>query len=128
MAQDGNELITKHATMPPWGLEGKRILVAVSAGVAAYKTCILVRALIRAGAMIKIVMTESARAFVSAETFQALSGEPVYTDLWDDRVADRRRKWLVPASVRKTNAVTPIPRSGRSARRSAVHWNTFWAK
>ncbi|MFZ9492090.1 MAG: flavoprotein, partial [Burkholderiaceae bacterium] len=89
MAQDGNELITKHATMPPWGLEGKRILVAVSAGVAAYKTCILVRALIRAGAMIKIVMTESARAFVSAETFQALSGEPVYTDLWDDRVSNR---------------------------------------
>lgn len=72
-----------------WGLAGKRILVAVSAGVAAYKTCILVRDLMRAGANIKIVMTEAARAFVSAETFQALSGEPVFTDLWDDRIHNR---------------------------------------
>ncbi|MFM1939128.1 MAG: hypothetical protein RLY32_870 [Pseudomonadota bacterium] len=89
MAQDSSELMGTPANMPPWGLEGKRILVAVSAGVAAYKTCILVRELMRAGAKIKIVMTESARAFVSAETFQALSGEPVYTDLWDDRISNR---------------------------------------
>ena len=85
MAQSSTDLMTK----PTWGLKGKHILVAISAGVAAYKSCMLVRDLIRAGAEIKIVMTEAARAFVSAETFQALTGEAVYTDLWDDRVHHR---------------------------------------
>jgi len=62
-------------TKPTWGLKGKHILVAISAGVAAYKSCMLVRDLIRAGAEIKIVMTEAARAFVSAETLcRNLSG------------------------------------------------------
>ena len=92
MAQESSDLMQKGSdliTRPTWGLEGKRILVAVSAGVAAYKTCMLVRDLMRAGAQIKIVMTEAARAFVSAETFQALCGEPVFTDLWDDRMQHR---------------------------------------
>ena len=89
MAQYSKELISQPLAESRWGLHGKRVLIAVSAGVAAYKTCILVRDLMRAGANIKIVMTEAARAFVSAETFQALSGEPVYTDLWDDRISNR---------------------------------------
>ncbi|MGA1270871.1 MAG: flavoprotein, partial [Burkholderiaceae bacterium] len=73
MAQDSSKLIGIPANMPPWGLEGKRILVAVSAGVAAYKTCILVRDLMRAGANIKIVMTEAARTFVSCFAFVAFT-------------------------------------------------------
>lgn len=71
------------------GLEGRSILIGVSAGVAAYKTCILVRELQRAGARLSIVMTEAAQAFVSAACFQALTGEAVYTDLWDERMHNR---------------------------------------
>lgn len=70
-------------------LSGRSVLVGVSAGVAAYKTCILVRELQRAGARLSIVMTEAAQAFVSAACFQALTGEAVYTDIWDNRMHNR---------------------------------------
>ena len=59
-------------------LMGKNIVVAVSGGIAAYKSAELVRALQRVGAQVRVAMTESATEFVTARTFQALSGHPVY--------------------------------------------------
>jgi len=64
-------------------LAGQRILLGVSGGIAAYKAADLVRRLQDAGAEVRVVMTEGAQQFVTATTFQALSGYPVGTTLWD---------------------------------------------
>jgi phosphopantothenoylcysteine decarboxylase / phosphopantothenate---cysteine ligase len=62
-----------------------RILLGVTGGIAAYKTAELVRLFVKAGKEVTVAMTESATQFVGTATFQALSGKPVYTDLWDQR-------------------------------------------
>jgi len=62
----------------------QRILLGVSGGIAAYKSADLVRRLKERGADVQVVMTAGARQFVTPLTFQALSGRPVRTDLWDD--------------------------------------------
>lgn len=59
------------------------MLLCVSGGIAAYKAGELVRRLRDAGAQVRVAMTENACRFVGAATFQALSGEPVRTSLWD---------------------------------------------
>ena len=59
-------------------LLGKNIVVAVCGGIAAYKSAELVRALQRVGAQVRVAMTDSATEFITAQTFQALSGHPVY--------------------------------------------------
>jgi phosphopantothenoylcysteine decarboxylase/phosphopantothenate--cysteine ligase len=64
-------------------LKDKRILLGVTGGIAAYKICTLASRLTQAGAQVDVVMTEAATRFVSPLTFQALTGRPVYTDLWD---------------------------------------------
>ncbi|HET7266569.1 MAG TPA: bifunctional phosphopantothenoylcysteine decarboxylase/phosphopantothenate--cysteine ligase CoaBC [Oleiagrimonas sp.] len=64
-------------------LARRRILLGVSGGIAAYKACILVRRLRDAGAEVRVAMTEGATHFVGTATFQALSGQPVHTDLWN---------------------------------------------
>lgn len=69
-------------------LEGKRILLGVTGGVAAYKAAELSRELQRAGARVQVVMTGAATRFVAPATFQALTGEPVFTDQWDARIAN----------------------------------------
>ncbi len=61
----------------------KRIVLGVTGGVAAYKACELVRLCVKAGIAVDVVMTQAGEHFVTAVTFQALSGRPVYTDLWD---------------------------------------------
>jgi phosphopantothenoylcysteine decarboxylase / phosphopantothenate---cysteine ligase len=61
-----------------------RILLGVTGGIAAYKSAELVRRLRDRGAEVQVVMTAGARQFVTPLTFQALSGRPVRTDLWDD--------------------------------------------
>ena len=66
-------------------LQGKTIVLGVSGGVAAYKTAELARLLRKAGARVRVVMTETAQHFVGSATFQALSGEPVLTDMWHDQ-------------------------------------------
>ncbi len=67
---------------PP--LAGVRVLLGVSGGIAAYKAADLVRRLGDAGADVRVVLTEGAARFVTALTFQALSGHPVRTSLWDE--------------------------------------------
>ena len=64
-------------------LAQRRVLLGVSGGIAAYKACELVRRLRDAGAAVRVVMTEGATHFVGPVTFQALSGQPVRTSLWD---------------------------------------------
>ena len=64
-------------------MQGKRILLGVTGGIAAYKAAELVRRLRERGAEVQVVMTAAAREFIGALTFQALSGRPVRTDLWD---------------------------------------------
>ncbi len=66
-------------------LHGQHLLLCVCGGIAAYKACELVRRLRDAGASVRVVMTENAQRFVGAPTFQALSGEPVRTSLWDEQ-------------------------------------------
>lgn len=67
-------------------LKGKRIVLGVTGGIAAYKAAELVRLLVKQGAEVQVAMTEGAGHFVTATTFQALSGRPVFTDQWDDRM------------------------------------------
>lgn len=67
-------------------MELKRIVLGVTGGVAAYKAAELARLMVKAGMDVQVVMTEAARHFVGAATFQAITGHPVFGDLWDDRV------------------------------------------
>ena len=62
-----------------------RILLGITGGIAAYKSAELTRLLVKSGREVTVVMTAAAREFVGAATFQALSGHPVYSDLWDAR-------------------------------------------
>ncbi len=61
----------------------KRIVVGVAGGIAAYKACTVVRQLTEAGHEVKVVPTESALKFVGAATFEALSGQPVHTGVFE---------------------------------------------
>jgi len=65
-------------------VERKRVVVGVSGGIAAYKACTVVRQLAEAGHSVRVVPTESALRFVGAATFEALSGQPVDTGVFDD--------------------------------------------
>jgi phosphopantothenoylcysteine decarboxylase/phosphopantothenate--cysteine ligase len=64
-------------------LQGQRVLLCVCGGIAAYKAADLVRRLREAGAEVRVAMTGNAQRFVGAQTFQALSGQPVRSSLWD---------------------------------------------
>lgn len=69
-------------------LSDKRILLGLTGGVAAYKAADLARSLIKEGADVQVVMTEAACHFITPTTMQALTGKPVYTSMWDDRIAN----------------------------------------
>jgi len=64
-------------------LDGKKILLAVGGGIAAYKAVELMRQLQKAGAAVRVLLTESAKQFVTPLTFQTLSGQPVAGSLFD---------------------------------------------
>jgi phosphopantothenoylcysteine decarboxylase/phosphopantothenate--cysteine ligase len=63
-------------------LQGKRIVVGLGGGIAAFKSVQLVRELMRRGAEVRVVMTEAATRFVGPITFAGLTGKPAVTDLW----------------------------------------------
>lgn len=69
-------------------LNGKKIVLGLSGGVACYKAAELCRALVKEGAQVQVVMTEAATHFIGAVTMQALSGHTVHTDQWDPRIAN----------------------------------------
>jgi len=65
-----------------------RLLLGISGGIAAYKAAELTRLFVQDAIDVQVVMTESACGFITPATLQALSGKPVYTDMWDARVRD----------------------------------------
>ncbi len=67
-------------------LKGKRVVLGVTGGIAAYKAAELIRLLVKQGAEVQVAMTEGAGHFITATTFQALSGRPVFADQWDRRM------------------------------------------
>jgi phosphopantothenoylcysteine decarboxylase/phosphopantothenate--cysteine ligase len=69
-------------------LVNKKIVLGISGGIAAYKSAELARALIQEGAEVKVVMTEAAQQFITPITMQALTGKLVFTNQWDDRIAN----------------------------------------
>lgn len=69
---------------PPSSPDMHRVLLCVCGGIAAYKAAELLRRLRDAGADVQVAMTDNARRFVTAQTFQALSHHPVRTSLWDE--------------------------------------------
>jgi phosphopantothenoylcysteine decarboxylase/phosphopantothenate--cysteine ligase len=68
---------------PSRPLEGQKLLLCVGGGIAAYKSLELVRRLRDAGAQVQVAMTAGAQQFVTPLSFQALSGQPTRTTLWD---------------------------------------------
>jgi phosphopantothenoylcysteine decarboxylase/phosphopantothenate--cysteine ligase len=63
-------------------------VLGISGGIAAYKSAELARALIQEGAQVQVVMTEAAQQFITPITMQALTGKAVFTNQWDDRIAN----------------------------------------
>jgi phosphopantothenoylcysteine decarboxylase / phosphopantothenate---cysteine ligase len=66
----------------------KKLLLGITGGIAAYKVAELVRLLVQDDIELQVVMTEAACRFITPVTLQALSGNAVYTDLWDPRIAN----------------------------------------
>ncbi len=67
------------------GLEGRKILLVVTGGISAYKSAFLVRLLVRAGAVVRVLMTDAATRFVTPLTFEVLSGNPVPMEMFASR-------------------------------------------
>jgi len=63
-------------------MKNKKVLIGVTAGIAIYKTCSLVRMFIKNGAEVKVIMSESSTKLISPVVFQSLSGNPVYVDMY----------------------------------------------
>ena len=92
---------------------GRRILICVCGGIAAYKSATVVSRLVQAGGEVTVAMTESATRFIAPLPFQSLSGRPVFTNQWDQldgsdpqhiRFADRLDAALVAPCTMNTLA------------------------
>jgi phosphopantothenoylcysteine decarboxylase/phosphopantothenate--cysteine ligase len=64
-------------------MDGRRILLGVSGGIAAYKAASLASRLVQAGAQLDVILTDAAQRFIGAATFAALARRPVWTSLWE---------------------------------------------
>ena len=69
-------------------LKGKKILLGVTGGIAAFKSAELARLLMKAGCDVRAVLTSAGERFIGTATMQALTGQTAWTDLWDPRVPD----------------------------------------
>ena len=69
-------------------LKPKSLLLGITGGIAAYKAAELVRLLVKAGMDVQVVMTAAACQFITPVTMQALSGKPVFMDMWDSSVSN----------------------------------------
>ena len=72
----------------PLELQGRRIVLGLTGGIACYKVAELTRLLVKAGAIVNVVMTDAAEQFITPVTMQALSTQPVFTSQWDTREAN----------------------------------------
>ena len=66
----------------------KHLVLGITGGIAAYKAAELTRLLVKQGISVQVVMTEAACQFITPVTMQALSGKPVYTQMWDAAIAN----------------------------------------
>ena len=66
----------------------KKLLLGLTGGIAAYKAAELVRLLVKQGVEVQVVMTAAAQHFITPATLQALSGKRVFTDMWDESIAN----------------------------------------
>jgi phosphopantothenoylcysteine decarboxylase / phosphopantothenate---cysteine ligase len=66
----------------------KKLVLGITGGIAAYKAAELVRLLVKNGIDVQVVMTEAASHFITPVTMQALSGKPVFTDMWDASISN----------------------------------------
>ncbi len=93
--------------MPDLGpCRGRRVIVGVTGGIAAYKSATVVSRLAQAGAEVTVCMTEAATRFVTPLTFQALSGRPVYTSAWE-HIESRDPQHIALASSADAAVVAP---------------------
>jgi phosphopantothenoylcysteine decarboxylase/phosphopantothenate--cysteine ligase len=93
-------------------LQGKTIVLGVTGGVAAYKAAELTRLLVQQGVAVHVVMTEAATQFVTPVTFQALSGNPVFSNQWDARPAVGHNNNMAHINLtREADAVLIAPAS-----------------
>jgi phosphopantothenoylcysteine decarboxylase/phosphopantothenate--cysteine ligase len=67
---------------PPLPLTGRHVVVGVGGGIACYKVCDVVSKIVQQGCRVTVAMTPAAQKFVTPLTFEALSGQPVHTDIW----------------------------------------------
>ncbi len=90
----------------------RHFVIGITGGIAAYKTCELVRRLQDEGATVQVIMTEAGTRFVSALTFQALSGRPVYTDEWATPAASSPANGMAHIDLaREADAILIAPAS-----------------
>jgi len=101
-------------------LEGKRILLGITGGIAAYKTPDLVRALVREGAEVQVVLTESAQRFVSPLALEVVSGRGVGTSLWATREHDDNREISHTEWGREADAIVVAPTTAHALARTAL--------
>lgn len=76
-------MVTVHCSLFIKMLQGKKILLGICGGIAAYKAAVLVRLLVKAGAEVQIIMTDTAREFITPLTLATLSKRPVLSSLFD---------------------------------------------
>src|SRR6185312_12081082 len=88
--------------------DGGRLLLGLTGGVAAYKAAELARLLINNGMDLQAVMTKSAQRFIGTATLQALTGKPVFTDLWDASITNSMAHINLSRNV---NAILVAPAS-----------------
>ena len=91
------------AEVDPSVLAGRRILFGVTGGIAAYKSALLARLLVGAGADVQVIMTPAATRFVGPDTFAALTRRPVHSDVFD---GNNGKSGSCPRG--STNKTTPL--------------------
>ena len=73
-------------------LNGKHIILGITGGIAAYKSAVLLRLMIKAGAEVQVVMTPSAKEFITPVTLSALSGKPVVSEFFTANTGEWHRR------------------------------------
>jgi phosphopantothenoylcysteine decarboxylase/phosphopantothenate--cysteine ligase len=96
-------------------LEGRRVVLGVSGGIAAYKAALVARGLVTAGATVDVVMTAGARSFVGPATFEGITGRAVRSEVWED-IPDETHVAL----ARAADAVVVYPATAHLLARAAA--------
>jgi len=104
------------SSQQPGSDTGRRLIVAVTGGIAAYKSCTLVSRLVQAGHDVTVLMTDAATRFVGPLTFESLSGRQVYSSQWQ-QVENRESQHV--ALARSADMMVIAPASANTLARLA---------